>query len=231
MKTNPPAPEDAPALARFARIGLVAGQDFDAGKLNAIFAKRIPEIGFDRILAQYKINKEVKDINGWGFTTKTGLYGTDYRMRALITAIGLGANRPQDAVYPTSLKDANRSDYHGSNKYVMRFAKGKLPPAKAFWSLTMYNDRLFFVENPINRYSISPRQNLKPNPDGSVDLYIQHASPGANKESNWLPAPTGKFILMLRMYWPNETPPSILDGSWKPPAVEKQLGSVTAELG
>ena len=86
MKTNPPASEDAPALARFARIGLVAGQDFDASKLNAIFAKRIPEIGFDRILAQYKINKEVKDINGWGFTTKTGLYGTDYRMRALITA-------------------------------------------------------------------------------------------------------------------------------------------------
>jgi hypothetical protein len=231
MKTNPPAPEDAPALARFARIGLVAGQDFDASKLNAIFAKRIPEIGFDRILAQYKINKEVKDINGWGFTTKTGLYGTDYRMRALITAIGLGANRPQDAVYPTSLKDANRSDYHGSNNYVMRFAKGKLPPAEAFWSLTMYNSQLFFVENPINRYSISPRQHLKPNPDGSVDLYIQNASPGANKESNWLPAPTGKFILMLRMYWPNESPPSILDGSWKPPAVEKQSGSVTVELG
>jgi len=91
MKTNPPAPEDAPALARFARIGLVAGQDFDTSKLNAIFAKRIPEIGFDRILLQYKINKEVKDINGWGFTTKTGLYGTDYRMRAPITAIGLGA--------------------------------------------------------------------------------------------------------------------------------------------
>ena len=152
-------------------------------------------------------------------------------MRALITAIGLGANRPQDAVYPTSLKDANRSDYHGSNNYVMRFAKGKLPPAEAFWSLTMYNSQLFFVENPINRYSISPRQHLKPNPDGSVDLYIQNASPGANKESNWLPAPTGKFILMLRMYWPNESPPSILDGSWKPPAVEKQLGSVAIELG
>ena len=95
----------------------------------------------------------------------------------------------------------------------------------------MYNSQLFFVENPINRYSISPRQDLKPNPDGSVDLYIQHASPGANKQSNWLPAPTGKFILMLRLYWPNERPPSILDGSWKPPAVEKQSGSLTAELG
>jgi hypothetical protein len=231
MKTNPPPPEDAPALAQFARIGLVAGQDFDPSKLNAIFAKRIPEIGFDRILLQYKINREVKDINGWGLTTKTGLYDTDYRMRALITAIGLGANRPQDAVYPASLKDANGSDYHGSNKYVVRFAKGKLPPTKAFWSLTMYNDQLFFVENSINRYSISPRQNLKSNPDGSIDLYIQRASPGASRESNWLPAPTGKFILMLRLYWPKETPPSILDGSWKPPAVEKQSDSIAVELG
>src|SRR5262249_16690829 len=163
-----PAPEDAPALARFARIGLVAGQDFDASKLNAVFAKRIPEIGFDRILAQYKINKEVKDINGWGFTTKTGLYGTNSRIRELITPIGLGGNGRRDAVYATSLKDANRSDYHGSNNYVMRFAKGKLPPAEAFWSVTMYNSQFFFVENPINRYSISPRQHLKPNPDGSV---------------------------------------------------------------
>lgn len=222
MKTNPPAPEDAPELARFARIGLVAGKDFDASKLKADFAKRIPEVGFDRIMAQFKINKDVKDINGWGFTTKTGIYGTDYLMRALITAIGLGANRPQDAVYPTSLKDARRNDYDGANKYVMHFAKGELPPVHGFWSITMYNSQYFFVENPINRYSISPRQNLKQNADGSVDLYIQNESPGADKESNWLPAPKDKFILMLRMYWPDESPPSILDGSWTPPAVQKQ---------
>lgn len=221
MKTNPPAPQDGPELARFARIGLVPGQDFDASKLKADFAKRIPEVGFDRIMAQFKINKEVKDINGWGFTTKTGLYGTDYLMRALVTAIGLGANRPQDAVYPTSLKDARHSDYDGANKYVMHFAKGELPPVHGFWSLTMYNSQYFFVENPINRYSISPRQDLKQNADGSVDLYIQNESPGADKESNWLPAPKDKFILMLRMYWPDESPPSILDGSWKPPAVVK----------
>jgi hypothetical protein len=224
MKTNPPAPEDAPELARFARIGLVAGQNFDASKLNVDFLKRIPEVGFDRIMAQFKLNKEVKDINGWGFTTKTGIYGTDYLMRALVTAIGLGANRPQDAVYPTSLKDARRNDYDGANKYIMRFAKGELPPVEGFWSLTMYNSQYFFVENPINRYSISPRQDLKQNEDGSVDLYIQNESPGADKESNWLPAPKDKFILMLRMYWPDQSPPSILDGSWTPPAVQKQAG-------
>ena len=104
MKTNPPAAADAPELAKFARIGLVAGQDFDAGKLNADFAKRIPQIAFDRIMLQFKVNKAVKDVNGWGYTTKTGLYGTDYFMRAFVTAIGLGANRPQDAVYPTVAK-------------------------------------------------------------------------------------------------------------------------------
>ncbi|MFZ5676814.1 MAG: DUF1254 domain-containing protein [Pseudomonadota bacterium] len=220
MKKNPPAAKDAPALAKFAKIGLVPGQDFDAGKLKADFLKRIPEVGFDRIMVQFKINKEVKDINGWGFTTKTGLYGTDYLMRGLVTAIGLGANRPQDAVYPTSLKDAEGRAYDGANKYVMHFPKGELPPADGFWSLTMYDGGYFFVDNPINRYSISARQDLKRNPDGSVDLYIQHESPGPDKEANWLPAPAGKFILMLRMYWPSESSPSILDDSWTIPPVK-----------
>jgi hypothetical protein len=221
MKTNPPAAADAPALARFAKIGLVPGQDFDKSKFNADFAKRIPQIGFDRIMLQFKINPAVKNINGWGFTTKTGIYGTDYLMRAVVTAIGLGANRPQDAVYPTSLKDADGSAYDGAHKYVIRFEKGQTPPVEGFWSITMYNEQYFFVANPINRYSISPRQNLKANPDGSIDIYIQKDSPGADKESNWLPAPDGKFYLMLRMYWPNESDPSILDGSWTIPPVTK----------
>ena len=221
MKTNPPSAEDAPALANFARIGLVPGMDFDAGKLDADFAVRIPEVAFDRIMLQFKINEAVKHINGWNFTTKTGLYGTDYLMRALVTAIGLGANRPEDAVYPTSLKDAKGGAYDGANRYVMRFPKGELPPTQGFWSLTMYDESYFFVANPLNRYSISARQQLKANADGSVDLLIQHASPGVENEANWLPAPAGKFVLMLRMYWPNEKDPSILDGSWTIPAVTK----------
>ncbi|MDF2810985.1 MAG: hypothetical protein K0S56_2016 [Microvirga sp.] len=221
MKANPPSAADAPALAKFAKIGLIPGQDFDATKLHADFVKRIPDIANDRIMMQFKINKDVNDINGWGFTTKTGTYGTDYLMRALVTAIGLGANRPQDAIYPTSQKDGEGAAYDGANKYVMRFAKGQLPPVEGFWSLTMYDGAYFFVPNPINRYSISARQDLKVNPDGSVDLYIQKDSPGADKESNWLPAPTGKFILMLRMYWPKESDPSIIDGTWTIPPVRK----------
>jgi hypothetical protein len=221
MKDNPPSAADAEALARFAAIGLVAGKDFDASKLKADFAKRIPGIAFDRIMLQFKVGKSVQNINGWMYDSVTGIYGTDYLNRAFVTAIGLGANRIQDAVYPTSLKGADGSDYTGADKYVMHFPKGHLPPTEGFWSITMYDANYFFVANPINRYSISARQNLKANADGSVDLYIQNQSPGADKEANWLPAPSGKFILMLRMYWPTETPPSIIDGSWKPPAVKK----------
>jgi len=221
MKDNPPAAADAPELARFAKIGIVVGEDFAASKLKADFAKRIPEVANDRIMLQFKVNKAVKDENGWAFTTKTGLYGTDYLMRALVTAIGLGANRPQDAVYPTSQKDAHGRKYSGANKYVMHFAKGQLPPVSGFWSLTMYDGSYFFVNNPLNRYSISARQNLKSKPDGSTDLYIQNESPGKEKEANWLPAPPGDFILMLRLYWPNEKSPSIINGSWRIPAVIK----------
>lgn len=221
MKTNPPVATDAAAVARFARIGLVPGQDFDKSKLNADFVARIPHIAFDRIMLQLKVGKSVKNVNGWLYDTVTGIYGTDCLNRALVTAIGLGANRPQDAIYPMSMKDADGSDYDGKNKYVMRFAKGQLPPVKGFWSLTMYDADFFFVANPLNRYSISARQKLKANPDGSTDLYIQNESPGADKESNWLPAPKGRFQLMLRLYWPNETPPSIIDGTWSPPPAKK----------
>ena len=225
MKANPPAAADAPELAKFARIGLVAGRDFDASKLDADFVKRIPQVAFDRIMLQFKVGKTMKNINGWGFDTETGVYGTDYLNRAFVTAIGLGANRIQDAVYPTSLKDAEGKPYDGANKYVMHFPKGQLPPVRGFWSVTMYDANYFFVANPINRYSISARQNLKANPDGSIDLYIQNQSPGADKESNWLPAPKDKFILMLRMYWPSDKSPSILNGTWKPPAAKKVNGN------
>jgi len=224
MKSNPPAEADRLEIARFARIGLVPGRDFDESKLNADFADHVPRLAVDRIMSQFRSNKKIEHVNGWGYTTHGGVYGTDYSLRALVTAIGLGCNRPEDAIYPTSMKDVNDRTYHGSNTYVMRFENGQLPPTKGFWSLTMYDGQYFFVANPINRYSISPRQNLKANSDGSVDIYIQKESPGSDKEANWLPAPDGKFILMLRMYWPDEKDPSIIDGSWTPRAVVKTDG-------
>lgn len=222
MKTNPPAAADAPMLPKLALVGVVPGKDFDPKAADPDVLNKVPKFSFDRIMLHFVTGPEIKNVNGWRFTTATGIYGTDYIQRALITAVGLGANRPEDAVYPTSPKSGGgilARKYDGANKYVMRFPKGQLPPVKGFWSLTMYDENYFFVANPINRYSVSARQNLKANADGSVDLYIQHESPGADKESNWLPAPAGKFVLMLRLYWPNPKKPSILDGSWTIPAV------------
>jgi len=227
LKTNPPVAEDAPMVARLAKIGIVPGQGFDAAKLDPAVAKGIaqaPKPAQDKIMRHMKEGLLTGDFrleNGWFFSTKTGLYGTNYLQRALITAIGLGANRPQDAVYPTSEGPDLVKKYSGGKKYVMRFEKGKLPPANGFWSLTMYDAQYFFVDNPLNRYTLSQRDALKANPDGSVDLYVQHESPGKDKESNWLPAPSGEFILMMRLYWPKETPPSLLDGSWKIPEVRE----------
>jgi hypothetical protein len=223
MKTNPPTAADAEIVAKMAQIGIVPGQDFDISKFDPAFVKRVPQVAFDRIMLHFKFSGgDIKNIDGWGFTTKTGIYGSNYIQRALITAIGLGANRPQDAIYPTSTKSGSgvlRRAYHGSEKYVLSFEKGLTPPVSGFWSLTMYDENYFFIANPLNRYSISARQPLKANADGSIDLLIQNESPGADKESNWLPAPKGKFILMMRLYWPNESNPSIIDGSWTIPPV------------
>jgi hypothetical protein len=222
MKDNPPAAADAPMVAKLARIGIVPGQDFDIAKLDPAVQKglrRVPHAAIEKIMAHFK--SAGIEVNGWIFATKTGVYGTDYLQRALVTAIGLGANRPQDAIYPTSEADAAGKPYDGAHKYVMHFDKGQTPPAKSFWSLTMYDDKYFFVANPLNRYTLSSRSKFKQNQDGSVDLYLQNESPGKDKEANWLPAPKGKFILMLRLYWPYEPPHmSILDGSWKPPVVK-----------
>jgi hypothetical protein len=222
MKTNAPAAEDAPMVDKMAKIGLVPGQDFDPSKLGAFdkeAIKAVPKLAQVKIMEYFK--QAGKPVNGWMFTTKTGLYGTDYIQRALITAIGLGANRPQDAVYPTGEKDADGKEFDGaSKKYVIHIDKGQMPPVDGFWSITMYDATYFFVPNPLNRYTLSQRNKFVTNADGSVDLYLQADSPGKAKEANWLPAPKAKFIPMLRLYWPKETPPSIIDSTWKPPAVQ-----------
>ncbi len=221
MKTNPPAAADAPMVATMAKIGLVPGQDFDDSKLSALdkeAIKAVPKLAQVKILEFFK---SIEPTNGWRVINKNiGEYGTDYLQRALVTAIGLGANRPQDAIYPTALKDADGHDFDGTKHYVLHFDKGQTPPAKGFWSITMYDADYFFVPNALNRYTISTRDKLATNADGSVDIYLQSDSPGKGKEANWLPAPKAKFIPMMRLYWPSETPPSIIDGSWKPPAIK-----------
>jgi hypothetical protein len=218
MKDNPPAKADTAMVAKLKRLGITPGKEFDPAKLDPAVARafeQAPKAGLEKIMAH---RKEVeKPVNRWTFSLKTGLYGNDYLQRAFITAIGLGANLPQDAVYPITEVDGRGMPLNGASRYMMHFPKGQTPPVDAFWSLTMYNAEYFFVENPLNRYTVSPRNELKHNPDGSLDLYIQHESPGADKESNWLPAAAERFVLMLRCYWPQKP---LLNGTWEPPAVQ-----------
>jgi hypothetical protein len=227
MKTNPPVAADSAMVDTLAKLGLAPGQSFDPGKLDPAVSAAIgkaPTLAQDKIMAGDKAavaGGDLKFTNGWQYSTNLGEYGTNYLLRAYITAIGLGANLSKDAIYPKSEGPDAVQKYDGSAKYVLRFDKGKLPPVKGFWSLTMYDADYFFVDNPLNRYTLSERNDLKTNPDGSVDLYIQAGNPGPDKESNWLPAPKGRFVLMLRLYWPTETPPSLFDGSWLPPQVIK----------
>jgi len=158
-------------------------------------------------------------VNGWNVSRKViGSYGTDYYSRGTVAFFGLGANLKEDAIYPSCFFDKDGNQLNGANKYVLRFDKGRTPPANAFWSLTLYDPQGYFVDNPINRYTLGDRSKLKVNPDGSVNIYIQKDNPGNDKASNWLPTPDGDFNLIMRVYWPKE---EMLNKNWEPSAVIK----------
>ena len=221
---SPAYAADAPALARFARIGFEPCKPFVLSKLDpAVQAalKDLPKTALEKIGANQASLGQM--IDGWQITKGLGVYGTDYMKRAVVAAFGWPANLQSDAVYPYTLVDSKGEKLTGANKYTLTFAKGQMPPVYGFWSITMYliDQGWWFVPNKLNKFTVSPRDNLKANPDGSITLYFQKDSPGRNKESNWLPAPEGEFIPMMRMYWPKEKAPSILDGSWTPPKVQK----------
>lgn len=223
----PPAPEDAPIVARMAKIGIVPGKPFELAKLSPevqAALKDLPQTTLDKISALFKTAGKIE--NGWLIPGAAGTYGTNYMGRALIAAYGWPANIPQDAVYPTAKVDSEGKTLNGANKYTVTFPKGQTPPVDGFWSITMYFDDggWWFYPNALNKFTVSMRDEPKFNEDGSLTLYFQHDSPGKDKEANWLPAPAGDFILTMRMYWPKEAQPSILppgEGEWIPPAVVK----------
>ena len=223
-KDAPPAAEDAPLLAKMATIGIEPCKPFDMTKLDPavqVALKDLPQEGLKTIEANKKSMGKL--VNGWVVSKDLGRYGTDYLKRAVVAAFGWPANLQEDAVYPYTEVDSKGEKLSGANQYTITFAKGATPPVEGFWSITMYmvDGGWWFVPNALNKFTVSPRNRLKSNPDGSTTLYFQTESPGKDKESNWLPAPKGDFVLMMRMYGPKQTNPSILDGTWEPPAVEK----------
>jgi hypothetical protein len=228
--TAPPLPGDAAMVAKMARIGIVPGKPFDMTKLDPATQdalKNVGKVASEKIFAQQATSGTL--VNGWRIPAAAGVYDT-YLQRALIAAFGWPANLPQDAVYPYATHDGAGRVLSGANNYTLTFAKGQTPPVDGFWSITMYFDDggWWFYPNPLNKFTVSLRDNPKFNDDGSLTLYFQNESPGADKQANWLPAPKGNFIAMMRMYWPRETTPSILPpgkGTWQPPAIQPALGT------
>jgi hypothetical protein len=221
---------EKPLRARFARIGIGAGKPFAIAKLSP---EEKTELVAGMKVGFAKIKKQTadlgKDVNGWRvFTPGLGIFGDraeykgNWTLRAAAAMAGIYGNSPAEALYPLLSKDSdgNRPDCSKQN-YTLTFPAGQLPPAHAFWSVTMYDGKTqLLIENPINRYLINSPMlpNLKKNADGSLTLYLQKDSPGKDKESNWLPAPNGPIYVAMRLYWPKA---EALDGTWKPPAVTR----------
>lgn len=221
MKLNPPHITDWSTVARLRRLGIVPGQSFDVSKASPDIQAGLEQAAVDGLkLMQAKIPTLAKVVNGWQMNTDTmGVYGNYYLKRAIVAMVGLGANQPEDAIYPLCLADTEGNPLDGANRYVLHFAKEELPPVDAFWSVTMYDAEGFQVANPLNRFAIGDRDDLHYNSDGSLDLYIQAKSPGANKEANWLPSPAqGSLGITMRLYAPKA---EVLDGRWAPPAIQQ----------
>jgi hypothetical protein len=224
-------PEEKEIRAKLARIGIGPGKTFDFKDLSS---EQQAAIGLGVKDGEEKVDKAVdgigKNINGWRVGSALGdraFYHGNWLLRAAGAEAGIYGNSAIEAVYPFTRNDADGQLLDGSeHDYTLTFLAGQFPPVNAFWSVTMYDGKTqLLIKNPIDRYLINSPMlpKLKKNQDGSLTLYIQEDSPGADKESNWLPGPDGPMYLVMRLYWPKTEPPSILppgEGSWKPPGLK-----------
>ncbi|MDR3506275.1 MAG: DUF1254 domain-containing protein [Caulobacteraceae bacterium] len=217
----PPHAVDGPELDRLARIGFVVGKPFDFDGAPAPVKAGLARAAVDArpgiILGLVQAGSARR---GWRYIVGgMGAYGGDYGLRAAIAMGGLGANRPEDAIYPAAFVDADGKPLDGHNGYALHFTKAELPPVDAFWSLTLYDREGYPEPNALNRFALGDRDPPQYNADGSLDLYIGGADPGVGKSANWLPAAPAPFSLSLRLYLPK---PQALDGRWSAPPVRRR---------
>ncbi len=224
LKLHPPHDTDQPIIAQMKRIGIEPGKSFEFDKLDPAVRRALESAPVDaQQLMTWKIATLARVVNGWSMNTDTmGVYGNYYLKRAIVSQVGLGANLPEDAIYPLNLSDDTGKPLDGANKYTIHFDKGGEPPVSAFWSITLYDAEGFQVGNSLNRFAVAGWMPFKFNTDGSLDVYFQNESPGKDKEANWLPAPKGAFNLTMRLYGPKS---EALTGKWNPPPVTKVQGS------
>ena len=224
LRLAPTMPSEQDVRARFGSIGLTGDGTFDSAKLSPELQQAFTD-GMADAWAQFAAFK--KDKIDTGQVTAGDLFGTkedlrgNYLYRMAGAVLGIFGNTKAEAMYPLLTTDSTGQPLTGASSYTLTFPADQLPPVNAFWSLTMYRlPESLLVENPINRYLINSPMlpNLVKNPDGGLTIYIQHTSPGPDKEPNWLPAPEGPFQMFLRLYWPKA---EALDGSWQPPKAVK----------
>lgn len=221
LKLHPPHATDQPIVAQMKRIGIEVGKSLDVAALDPAVRKALAEAPkAAQQLMEWKVPTLARLANGWSMNTDTmGVYGNYYLKRAIVAQVGLGANLPEDAIYPLNIADSTGKPLDGSGRYVIRFPKGAEPPVDAFWSVTLYDAEGFQVANSLNRFAVSSWMPFKRGADGSLELYIQNENPGADKQANWLPAPKGAFNLTMRLYAPKS---DALTGRWNPPPVVRQ---------
>jgi hypothetical protein len=220
LKLHPPHITDQPIIAQLKLIGIEPGKSFKLDNQNPNVKKALesaPEAAQQRMA--WKVPTVARVANYWSMNTDTmGVYGNYYLKRAIVAQLGLGANLPEDAIYPLNLADETGKPLDGANSYKIHFDKGATPPVNAFWSITLYDADGFQVGNALNRFAVSSWMPFKYNADGSLDLYFQNDSPGKDNESNWLPAPRGPFNLTMRLYSPQT---AALTGEWNPSPIKK----------
>jgi hypothetical protein len=224
LQFAPTVPEEQSLRARFAEIGIGPGTPYDYASLpleDRLAVGLGAKDGYDKI--QQKRAALGHNVNGWQIGSSFGdraFFNGNWLLRAAAAKAGIYGNDAAEALYPIAYTDRSGDKLDASTyRYTITFPAGQFPPVHAFWSVTMYDAKTqLLVANPINRYLINSPMlpQLKKNRDGSLTLYVQHASPGSAKESNWLPAPDGEFYLVMRLYWPE---PAALDGTWRPAPV------------
>lgn len=220
LALHPPHLQDQPILARMKRMGLQADLSFQFTELTGAQKSALQssvEEAYRRMA--WRATHQGIIHHHWALLTESvGVYGTNYLARATIAKLGLGANCPEDAVYPLHLGEDDGKSLHGSHRYRIRFREDQLPPVEAFWSLTLYGEDGFPVDNSLSRHALSSWMPMQRDHEGTIEIYLQRESPGKEREANWLPTPDAPFNLTLRLYAPKT---DVLLGKWKPPAVKR----------
>jgi hypothetical protein len=221
LALHPAHATDWSMLERMRRIGLQAGQPFDMQAASPVVREALSQAPATALRRFQQTMPNLGHVrNGWlVINSSIGVYGNDYLHRAVIAMVGLFGLPPDDSIYPFNLADADGKPLRGDNAYVLHFDKTQLPPVDAFWSVTMYDADGFLVDNPLKRYALGDRDALTYNADGSLDLYLQHDDPGAQRHANWLPTPaTGPLGVTMRLYAPRV---EAIDGRWSPPVIRR----------